>query len=164
MLLLHIKNILKLQNFANQGLSNLNVVKRSYFLSVHIEGPFSLMWKQLSHPDFRSPRIIFSCYQTSIVVSGIPGGLLCSVVVLLIGLVWDDHRGLSRKTFCIQSTLWIKRFPLSIPPLCVIVMHQKLFAVMSVNDVLCHDQVTHIWIQSSLFSEYSLKYGQIVRE
>lgn len=34
MLLLHIKNILKLQNFANQGLSNLNV---------HIEGPFSLM-------------------------------------------------------------------------------------------------------------------------
>lgn len=43
MLLLHIKNILKLQNFANQGLSNLNVVKRSYFLSVHIEGPFSLM-------------------------------------------------------------------------------------------------------------------------
>lgn len=43
MLLLHIKNILKLQNFANQGLSDLNVVKRSYFLSVHIEGPFSLM-------------------------------------------------------------------------------------------------------------------------
>lgn len=42
-LLLHISNMVKLQNCADWGLSNLNFVKRSYFLSVHIEGPFSLM-------------------------------------------------------------------------------------------------------------------------
>lgn len=122
-LLLHKSNMVKLQNCADWGLSNLNFVKRSYFLSVHFLWCLYIRWKQLSHPDFRSPRIIFWCYQTSIVVSGIPDGLLCSLVVLLIGLVWNDHRGLSRKTFCVWSTLWIKRFPLSISPLCVIAIH-----------------------------------------